>query len=653
MQRSVFLEDRAPKFELVKTAGLLTPLPQDPRTWQQVITSEALKQVPFLSGYDIDVVIERQDADLGAGFGGIIVRQMTHMTEPEQVMDQSPLAVIPVIIREWKMAPLDIFSFRGRNQPLSETRLKQALFRPTMFDAIRNRPPDRTIWRDFQPPMAATGAKLAADQLIPLLPRLSGTVRKEHQERIKQALLDPGVRALIMGNAGTQAAFASALRLEPSDFEKTAEAAVAALPPTVLQLRTDGVDVFVKTANAGAYLPTTQQMPMQAAQQMLGPGRSQQLESQGHMTMNPAASVQAPLEYDDLQVVDTFGAWVVQEVTGASLIGFCFPRVLSFGGQWLPFALFNNGSQFAIQSTIAGKMVAVSSELPRGIPRGYGAFYYLEHGKAYAYEPMIIKSAGPSPTGSGIVYIGQTNSGAVVSLHVVPGVERAVQMGPNDYAIPQKLEWMPLKGQTQLVDNPRMFSKVAATSIGEVFGDGLSFTVRGPVFAKLANDERQGISRADAEFLLVGAGVHEGFIKEALDKAATKHVVRFGNLTPIIPIREKVASSTASASKTIEKMAKVGVKNYDFSKEAALLDDPMTTDKVLGLGLINTQNVSTFVELLPSLEATVSRLCDMLLASRLGMEHVKEEALERIISGFDDVIQGLQRLQATWNADNR
>jgi hypothetical protein len=78
-------------------------------------------------------------------------------------------------------------------------------------------------------------------------------------------------------------------------------------------------------------------------------------------------------------------------------------------------------------------------------------------------------------------------------------------------------------------------------------------------------------------------------------------------------------------------------------KEAGVISDPTAVDTVLSLGFINPENVMTFVSFLPTIEESQLKLCDLLLASRVGMG-LSATALERAVRSTEEVIQGLKVL---------
>jgi hypothetical protein len=190
------------------------------------------------------------------------------------------------------------------------------------------------------------------------------------------------------------------------------------------------------------------------------------------------------------------------------------------------------------------------------------------------------------------------------------------------------------------------FSKTSAanTSQAELVGDGCVFSWRGPAVAKLASDQTKFLSRPDAEFMGVALGVSPGFIKEALSRSAKGELMSFEGLKNITPFHEKMAAAEESVQEDL-KSIEIPIRNYFLVKEASILEDALTADKILGLGFLNAENISTFIDMLPQLEATSSKIAEMLLASRVGMKDVPEVALERMLKALDDVIRGLKSLR--------
>ena len=82
----------------------------------------------------------------------------------------------------------------------------------------------------------------------------------------------------------------------------------------------------------------------------------------------------------------------------------------------------------------------------------------------------------------------------------------------------------------------------------------------------------------------------------------------------------------------------------DLLKEAAVIPDPTAVDTVLSLGFLNPENLGTFISYLPVLDEGQAKLCELLLASRLGMREVSSGALEKAIRSTEEAIEGLKVL---------
>jgi hypothetical protein len=179
----------------------------------------------------------------------------------------------------------------------------------------------------------------------------------------------------------------------------------------------------------------------------------------------------------------------------------------------------------------------------------------------------------------------------------------------------------------------------------EILGDSASFSFRGPAVAKLASAETKFVNRRDAEFLGSVMGIEPRFLKMALDEASKgKKAIHVDNVCPITPVQEKYAEAKLAVVRELSSMSPK-IHNFFLVKEASVLDDALVADKVLGLGFINAENISTFVDMLPGLEEASSKLAELLLAVRVGLKDVPEIAVERMLAAIEDVISGLRTLK--------
>jgi hypothetical protein len=636
-----------------KLAGTLTRLSDNTDMWSQEIMQEAYKQLPYLSHFEASVALDKVDEERGYAHGSIVVQPKTALTVEEQ--DRSPVEKvhIPIFVRDQMLAPLDIFLKGKRYQHITEGRLRASLFRPEMFDAVRRRPLEPSIINELRPPLDDVGgsSKMGSAELlaVPLLPQLQGRVRQDHADRLKQAMADPAMMSTVSnGDSGVIAAFDSALSLAPTDREKTAQVLADRTRPNVIQLqKLANGNVLVKWANTEMFAPQVEEVPESVAQDMAGEEDIRpQLESNGTITASPDAAVKKTLESEEVKVADSFGLWKVQDVNGNTMIGWVFPKVMTLDLTPLPLSLFNNGSQYALQEHIAGEMAGKSTDIPKGVPKGYGALYYIDHGTARALVPLRVTSSYRDPNGT-VKYMGDTDLGDKVMFSFVDGLKTVAKVGPGEYAIPASFSWMPLRGDCELVSEPLSFSKVAVArwqQHAELVGDGDVFSFRGPAVAKIKEAHTKFIDRPKAEFMGAALGLHPVFCKEALDRASRGERIALKGVRQITPLSEKLATARSNIQKELDELDPP-IHNYFLAKEAAVLDDALTADKILGLGFLNAENVSAFVDMLPALDATSSKLAELLFAIRIGLKEVPEVAVERMLVALEDVIQGLKALQ--------
>jgi len=150
----LFLDKYVPSFE--KTAAEVE-LPEDPNQWPHELLQELHKQVSFISDFDPRIVMDRVDAEKGYGFGHFEVG--TRMSDPNASPETKSVtgarqARIPIIISEGRLKPFDlIINESSKIFPLTETRVRQALFRPNMFDLDAKSPGDTSIIDRLYPPM--------------------------------------------------------------------------------------------------------------------------------------------------------------------------------------------------------------------------------------------------------------------------------------------------------------------------------------------------------------------------------------------------------------------------------------------------------------------------------------------------------------------
>lgn len=153
MTQPLFLEPA----EYLEKIAVEMRLPEDPNRWPMEILQELFKQVPYISDFEPHVEMDRADGEKGYGFGHIEISNQTEApagSSPDQLEAAGIRGVrIPVVIREGMLQPLDLLvTSDSKVLPLTEPRLRQAIFRPQAFDVTARTPGDQSMIGQLYPP---------------------------------------------------------------------------------------------------------------------------------------------------------------------------------------------------------------------------------------------------------------------------------------------------------------------------------------------------------------------------------------------------------------------------------------------------------------------------------------------------------------------
>jgi hypothetical protein len=740
MAQPLFFE---PDVQFEKVAAEVM-LPEDANAWPNELMQELFKQVPYVADFEPHVTMDRVDAERGYGFGHVEIQNKTeiqHGAEPEALQAAGiKSARIPIVIKDRKLQPLDLLvTADSQVMPLTEARLRQALFRPQVFDITGRGPGDMSMIGQLYPPYrqnygfggggatmnvgmgkegadkealalstvgsylkkqtdpqglahasksllgrgaqqvtggaAAVGQKkllaggiaaqraaqyAAMPKAASILSAILPTINPRDFEAFFQKMADDqGLQAQYLANGhSTRAALKTLSEYTPSESRKLAAAALIQLKPSVAQLRKDDEGYSLKTAAFSCWLPEVQKLDRGQAVRLLGEKVVLAADTTGAATMTLGEGVAEPEspEADKAELVSQFGIYKVQDSQGRHLIGYVFPNLIDIDGTALPIALFTNGSQMAMQGDIAGINVGGGASLFEGKPSGMGVFYHLlPNGRAEATVPMNLKASMSSPEEGaegegGVVFHAETFDGRPVQVSIQPNLE-AITPTPDGgmLIIPDSFSWLPLDKaeETQLVENPEGFNKEAAAAralatVQVRCGGSDSFSLSGFPVDKLASDERSFLSLDDAMFLLGGLGTNLDYAQKKLGEAAAWSApvsIRVGSYIKLAT--DRLNDALEKAASVLSTMPDL---KQDLFKEAAVIPDPVAVDTVLSLGFLNPENLGAFIAYMPVIDEAQLKMCELLLAARLGLQEIPVPALERAIRCTEETLEGLKVL---------
>lgn len=216
-------KDNLPAFDkaMGKTAAsYASRLSEQPEQWPQELTSDLYKQLPFLSDYEVNVNLDKVDAERGFAFGNADVTNKTE--RPEQEHDEAgiPHIRIPLIVKERQVKPFSVFTDGEKVLPMNEERVREQLFNPATFDLSTTPPQDPSLVEPLMPPQRA-GIGMGGDYKLAsvdekLLAMLQGTEKKKVSSALHGAKVDihlPGGHVIKKGES---------IELLPYDHDKGA-----------------------------------------------------------------------------------------------------------------------------------------------------------------------------------------------------------------------------------------------------------------------------------------------------------------------------------------------------------------------------------------------------------------------------------------------
>ena len=666
-------------FERSKSAGI--EVDENPDMWSRQVLSELYRQVPEVADYTPTVSFMKMDAEQGYGLGTIVLANTTDSALAITRMGNAPRkALIPIVIKNHNLAPLDLLmTSKGKMMPLTGARLREALFRPETFEMVTEDYGDSSLWNMLYPPgrsdntygagisqgvdggtagavtlISGPGMKLSSDRRFEMLQDVVGPsmIRSDLEILVDKLDGDEALKAA----AVTSDVVGPALRVLAS-FEKSAasvdpqkmlKVAASQSTPHVIQLGYDDMAgvYWSKTASRDAFFhePAVTYSRREFLK-MAGEEVTNKVDTDGTVTIatQPAVDVKVDADASKWKIIDEPGIYKVKTVDGKEMTGWVLPNLLDMDGTRMPMAVFTNGAAATVQSEIVGARVAMGVDLPSAAAKGTGLFYVSGQGGVEATVPLVIVGREAAMDGSDH-YIVRTMGGESSKVRIVPGLV-SMRALKSEIMLPSGARFLPLDQEkmVHLVDTVDGLAKTAA-AIQEravlLLGDGDEYEVRFRNLPKTASMFPSQLTRDEAMFVLCLGGLSASAASTKLAQAVNQTVKVAG----LLDVKRAADIHQEARDKVAKSSAAVRALRMDLVKEATVLPDVMTVDSVLSLGFINSENVRMFVSRLPYLEKALSMICELVLASRLGISEIPDAATSRAARGLDASIQGLRAL---------
>jgi hypothetical protein len=629
------------------------------------ISSEAYKQLPFLKSFETDVELERVDSARGYAVGKIVV--YPHMMEKEKAAEARKLVTLPVVVRDREMAPLDVYSRDGEMRPMDEQEIEEMMLEPGVFHRVAPRDQflGTNLYGQMTPPNTDhqyNAGTLHKHGSVGFWKLAASTFRASDVEDFKSTLRsDPPLRHAFLHSPVLRPYVEDLLAHQEKTASDVASSRAVATKPTVVQFLSQGKDYLVKSANHTCYAPQTQKVSRFGVQKQLSKTAFSRLLEDGYLTLTVEPVEGNRVSVKTAQEADRFGTYTVRK-DGKEIEGLVVPRMVNLEGNPLSLQLFAGEGCHALQEKVAGVFLE-DVQFAGSNPRGRGVLVYQHGAKAIATEPIEIlhQNKVAHDTGTYVTFEARRlATGQPVRITPVPGLQKIASLGDHEVAVPTSFRWLPIEGrQVSLADLETAQAiegseKVASTHSVQVVSDGSFFALRGDN-AHVFKDEV--LTQPEAEFALGALGISGTEARELLKVAAAHSDCTIPNTRKVVDELErgaevltKVASAMGQAQGLKTDLLKevallVAPKGLGLWKEAGVVLRKETVDAILSLNFVTPENASLYVNYLPELEKVSSKLAELLVASRLGLDDVREAAAKNAMTQVNSVIRGLETLR--------
>lgn len=616
-----------------------TQLGDESDKWQTEVASSASSELPYLSDYAVNVVLDKVDQDSNSAYGNLDIKNK--FDAPNLNKDDRSVRV-PIIVDNKHLKPLDLMSIDGKMYPLSEARLKQALFRPEIAELSDRQPSrDRYIGYQSAPPYGGGtgGFSYGGDGGMGKYAGILESIHIEESDKKELAIKlasDPAYENIFNKNP----AFASCID-KIASYEEPQEI------PDVTCIRFDKLntrEVMVKWATAGNFQPQSHLLSTVDAAKLAGEGESSDqifaLEPGGSLSATTNSVQKNTLDQDEVKEITEFGEFNVQDTQDRDLLGWVIP-LITFDGVAVPSYIFTNGSVWALQDRISGSRVGQGSNLPSHLPQGMGMFYSADAGRVLGTLPLEVSHS------EGDTFVCQDQLGNAVTLERLD-VATIVKMEEGHYVIPASMKFLRLPEEfVDLKADGAAFNKSATadwTIVTKYAED--AYSIRGYITSNLPFEVHENLSRADAEFMLSTAGFDGTEVLKTAEK-----VVKLADGT-VLEFGHKKVAAVSPFIKIAAQMRDL-FKGVDTIKLASAFTDEETVDKLLSLGVLNSDNVAKFSDYLPEFEKVEQKLAELLFGIRCGLSPVEEEHAQLAMGHIGKLIQGLKSLKEKTSLQNK
>jgi hypothetical protein len=640
----------SPVLHQLEKRAMRTKLGADQGAWGMDVLDAVYREHPYMKAYELDVKIDRRDDGSGTAVGKVLVYPT--LMDQEKAAEAGRLVTLPVIIKDRELYPLDIYTHGTDSYPVDRSVLEGLLSRPEVFGEVE--------------PMSASRSRSSYDSSLNLeTPTRNGgsagfggvpnsQMTKEASGSCWGALapyIDPSALENYLAPIRDKRLASSIALSAANALTKVASS------PDVVQVTGSPGRYKVKVASRVGFDVRERPVTDLRAMELVGE-RKADLASQGHVTIVRAVpGAGDSVEMPKLAAVTRGGVYDVS-FRGKQVPAFVFPFIQTLEGVTLGNALAVGNGWFAEGEKIAAAAPRESvpfspTEIPRGrvVPVGSVTRAVIGPGtggrEMVAYEPIDILAVSTEQDKVAAVAT-RLSTGERIRIFFEPGLRKIAHLDGNRWVFPLPsadvayLPYPDIEARRGLDDARSATARgdlAKTASTVHISMDGRNYRLWD------APGLPSECGAADLTFSLGVLGVPEAKTKELMKTAAMYpgRVPVHGVVHPTALPKEKVA--TAGPSSTFVRDRVLPLLASLEKLAAAPQIRGQTPSDLLALDFVTPENGMLYCNFLPDLEKAASQLAEIVLASRLGFDTLRESAAKNAMTQVQSVLVDLRALR--------
>lgn len=633
----------------------MTRLSNDVNEWPEEIIQKLRERIPYTSGMNTMVKFMKKDEASGSATGSVVINSA------------DMAVVVPVIIKEYVMCPLDIMIARGKILPLTPDYFKELTVKNQVFDRIEEYPTygglgrfeDANLWNALYPPSLGRYAYASAG--YPLLDELSETI---DGSSLKEWILSNKEYYANFHKHGHAEILKKVAYLQPVNMNEFSQGSRNLLDRTIRMLRLEGPNKYsILSSNDKVFSPALDVVCREGAIKAISEISDDVNDDLNEVDQNGEKLVAAPAAADNVVLARTlpdaperaseYDHYCVKTKNGMDVVGVVIPKVIDFEQKPINLKVFLGKTMATIQPEIWGVRLKNSDFKPKHSSPCVGQtgtfMFQPDQSHALCTIPITIKSV---TNDQGEIKIKAMDlMGHPLKIKMCGGLDiKRITILGSEILIPKMMKWVVMDGFSEVSNSAESYlvkcaSKVLTNSPVKVGYNGDDhYSMKGVnKYANEAKWDQSNLHKSQVSFLLTCLGastekIASTFKMAKLRGSAEVHGLKF------IPLSSELDEKLASLREEMKKKASKIKRN--LFKEASYIDNTQTVDALLSLNFVSPDNINKFVGKIPHFKATISNLASALLGSRLGIQEIPEEASSVAMGKLIEVVDGLERLRA-------